>query len=79
VRKPVRQVIGATGLLRGKPRRALDSTLLEVEVATPDNVTQLVAAIRRVRRIVPGAFGIPLVAHDYESAGKRRPSPPRRE
>jgi IS5 family transposase len=66
----VRQVIEATGVLKGKTRRALDSTLLDDAVATQDTVTQLVAAIRRVRRVVPGASEVTLRAHDYENAGK---------
>ena len=66
----VRSVIDATGVLKGKTRRALDSTLLDDAVATQDTVTQLIAAIRRVRRLVPGAGHVPLSAHDYESAGK---------
>jgi IS5 family transposase len=66
----VRSVIDATGVLKGKTRRALDSTLLDDAVATQDTVTQLIAAIRRVRRIVPGAELVPVSAHDYESAGK---------
>ena len=66
----VRSVIEATGVLRGKTRRALDSTLLDDAVATQDTVTQLIAAIRRVRRVVPGAGEVSLVAHDYDSAGK---------
>jgi hypothetical protein len=45
----VRQVIRATGVLQGRGRRVLDSTSLEDAVATQDTVTQLVAAIRRVR------------------------------
>src|SRR5271156_1014386 len=51
----VRKVVEATGVLAGKTRRALDSTLLDDAVATQDTVTQLIAAIGRVRRIVPGA------------------------
>ena len=51
----VREVVAATGALTGKTRRALDSTVLEDAVATQDTVTQLIAAIRRVRREVPGA------------------------
>ena len=66
----VRSVIDATGVLKGRTRRALDSTLLDDAVATQDTVTQLIAAIRRVRRLVPGAKGVALSAHDYESAGK---------
>ena len=66
----VRQVIDATGVLKGKTRRALDSTLLDDAVATQDTVTQLIAAIRRVRRIIPGAREVTLLAHDYDTAGK---------
>ena len=58
------------GCLKGKTRRALDSTLLDDAVATQDTVTQLIAAIRRVRRVVPGAMHVALSAHDYDSAGK---------
>ncbi len=66
----VRSVVDATGILKGKSRRALDSTLLDDAVATQDTVTQLIAAIRRVRRVVPGASEIAVSAHDYESSGK---------
>jgi len=66
----VRSVIDATGVLKGKTRRALDSTLLDDAVATQDTVTQLVAAIRRVRRVVPGATDVVVSAHDYETSGK---------
>ena len=51
----VRQVVEQTGVLRGRGRRVLDSTILEDAVATQDTVTQLVAAIRRVRRLIPAA------------------------
>ncbi len=66
----VRDVVAATGVLKGRTRRALDSTLLDDAVATQDTVTQLIAAIRRVRRTVPGAAEVALVAHDYEASGK---------
>jgi IS5 family transposase len=62
----VREVVGATGVLNGRTRRALDSTLLDDAVATQDTVTQLVAAIRRVRRLVPAAAALQLAAHDYD-------------
>jgi IS5 family transposase len=63
-------VIAATGVLKGKPRRALDSTIVDDAVATQDTVTQLVAAIRRVRREVPAAAVVDVTAHDYTRAGK---------
>jgi IS5 family transposase len=66
----VRQVVEATGVLAGRGRRVLDSTLLEDAVATQDTVTQLVAAIRRVRRLVPAAREVELAAHDDDQPGK---------
>lgn len=66
----VREVVAATGVLKGKTRRALDSTLLDDAVATQDTVTQLISAIRRVRREVPGAREVVVGAHDYDAAGK---------
>jgi hypothetical protein len=69
----VREVITQTGALAGKTRRALDSTVLEDAVATQDTVTQLIAAIRRVGRDVPGAAVVVAercTAHDYDRPGK---------
>jgi hypothetical protein len=69
----VRQVVAATGVLQGRHRRALDSTVLDDAVATQDTVTQLIAAVRRVIREVPGApevAGRWCTAHDYRDPGK---------
>jgi hypothetical protein len=69
----VKQVVAETGALKGKIRRALDSTILDDAVATQDTVIQLIAAIRRVRRDVPGAADIVAAhctAHDYDNPGK---------
>jgi IS5 family transposase len=66
----VRTVVAETGVLRGKTRRALDSTLLDDAVATQDTVTQLISAIRRVRRVVPAAAAVPVGAYDYDHVGK---------
>ncbi len=52
----VKVVVAQTGVLRGRVRRALDSTVLDDAVATQDTVTQLIAAVRRVRRKVPGRW-----------------------
>lgn len=62
----VRDVIDSTGVLKGKTRRALDSTLLDDAVATQDTITQLVSLIRRVRRSIPAAAGAVLVGDDYD-------------
>jgi hypothetical protein len=69
----VKQVVAETGVLGGKTRRALDSTVLDDAVATQDTVTQLIGAIRRVRREVPGAAEVIAArcgAHDYDDPGK---------
>lgn len=71
----VRHVIAETGVLRGKTRRALDSTILDDTVATQDTVTQLIAAIRRVAREVAGAAEVIAAecgAHDYTDPSKPR-------
>jgi hypothetical protein len=71
----VQQVIAETGALKGKTRRALDSTVLDDAVATQDTVTQLIAAIRRVGREVAGADQViaeVTSAHDYGDPGKPR-------
>jgi IS5 family transposase len=69
----VKTVVAATGVLTGKTRRALDSTILDDAVATQDSVIQLIGAIRRVRRQVPGAAEVitaRCTAHDYDDPGK---------
>src|SRR5258705_4896280 len=69
----VRAVVAQTGVLAGKTRRALDSTVLDDAVATQDTVTELIGAIRRVAREVPGAAAVVAEhcrAHDYMHAGK---------
>ena len=69
----VRAVIAETGVLKGKTRRALDSTVLDDAVATQDTVTQLISAIRRVRRLVPEAAALDLAGHDYSQPGNASP------
>ena len=69
----VRAVVAETGLLKGRVRRALDSSVLDDAVATQDTVTQLIAAVRRVAREVPGAAELVTAvcsAHDYTDPGK---------
>jgi hypothetical protein len=66
----VGQVVEQTGVLTGRGRRVLDSTILAGAVATQDTVTQLVAAIRRVRRLVAVAREVELAAHDDDRPGK---------
>ncbi|HEY2125808.1 MAG TPA: IS1182 family transposase [Streptosporangiaceae bacterium] len=71
----VRRVAEQTGVLAGRRRRAVDSTILADAVATQDTVTQLIAAVRRVARVVPGAAeqaAVVCSGHDYSSPGKPR-------
>ena len=71
----VRQLIIETGAVQGRNRRALDSTVLDDAVARQDTVTQLIAAVRRVVRDVPGAadlVAVCCIGHDYTRPGKPR-------
>jgi hypothetical protein len=73
VNDAVKKVIEQTGILKGRRRRAVDSTILDDAVATQDTVTQLVSAIRKVAREVPGAAGqiaAVCTGHDYSKPGK---------
>jgi hypothetical protein len=73
VNDAVKKVIEQTGVLKGRRRRAVDSTILADAVATQDTVTQLVSAIRRVAREVPGAaeqIAAVCTGHDYSKPGK---------
>src|SRR5246127_2462172 len=73
VNDAVKTVIEQTGVLKGRRRRAVDSTILADGVATQDTVPQLVSAIRRVAREVPGAAGTiaaVCTGHDYSRPGK---------
>ena len=73
VNDAVKKVVEQTGILKGRRRRAVDSTILADGVATQDTVTQLVAAVRRVAREVPGAakqIAAVCTGHDYSTPGK---------
>jgi Transposase DDE domain/Transposase domain (DUF772) len=65
-------VIGETGVLRGRRKRCVDSTVFDDAVATQDTVTQLVAAIRKVARVVAGAAEVigRVCMLDYSQPGK---------
>ena len=73
VNDAVRKIVEETGVLKGRRRRAVDSTILADGVATQDTITQLVSAIRRVAREVPGAaeqIAVVCTGHDYSVPGK---------
>jgi Transposase DDE domain/Transposase domain (DUF772) len=72
INEAVRKVVEETGIVRGR-RRAVDSTILADAVATQDTITQLISAIRRVARQVPGAaeqIAAMCTGHDYSQPGK---------
>ena len=68
----IAEVIAETGILRGRRKRCVDSTVFDDAVATQDTVTQLVAAMRKVARTVPGAAEViaAVGALDYSKPGK---------
>lgn len=75
INEAVRQVVAETGIVRGRGKRAVDSTILADAVATQDTITRLIAAIRRVGRQVPGAteqITAVCTGHDYTRQGKPR-------
>ena len=68
----VAEVIAQTGILAGRRKRCVDSTVFDDAVATQDTVTQLMAAIRKVARVVPGAGEVTaaVCTLDYSQPGK---------
>src|SRR5271170_3666160 len=68
----VARVIAETGILRGRRKRCVDSTVFDDAVATQDTVTQLVAAIRKVARVVAGGGEVTgrVCRLDYARPGK---------
>ena len=73
IAEAVLTVVAQSGVLKGRNRRALDSTILDDAVATQDTVTQLIGIIRKVRREIPGAAAVVAArcsAHDYDNPGK---------
>jgi hypothetical protein len=68
----VAEVIAQTGILRGRRKRCVDSTVFDDAVATQDTVTQLMAAMRKVARVVPGAGAVisRVCTLDYSAPGK---------
>ncbi|WP_188732478.1 transposase, partial [Pseudarthrobacter scleromae] len=73
IMKAIAEVIAETGVLAGKRRRAVDSTVLDDAVARQDTITQLIAAVRRFGRDIPGGQDL-LATHakgyDYTRTGK---------
>ena len=62
----VRTVIAETGVITGKTRRALDSTVLDDAVQRQDTVTMIAAQIRRVRKLIPALRAVWVREHNLE-------------
>jgi IS5 family transposase len=67
----VQAVVVETGAINSKTRRVLDSTVLDDAVVRQDAIMQLVAQIRKVRRLIPEARRVVLRAHDYDGPGAK--------
>ena len=73
INEAVAQVIIATGVLNGRHRRAVDSTVLQDAVARQDTITQLIAAIRRFGKSMehgPTLMAVHARNYDYTHVGK---------
>ena len=68
----VRAVIAETGVIAGKHRRVLDSTVLDDAVARQDTITMLATQIRRVRKLIPELAAVWVREHNLE--GGRPPA-----
>jgi hypothetical protein len=62
----VRAVLTSSGVIAGKTRRALDSTVLDDAVARQDTITMLVTQICRVRRLIPELGSVWVREHNLE-------------
>ena len=67
----VRAVVNESGVIAGKHRRALDSTVLDDAVQRQDTMTLITSQIRRVRKLVPELGHI--YVHEENLAGGRPP------
>ena len=66
----VRELVRASGAIKGKTRRALDSTVLDDAVARQDTIDMLVTQIRRVRRVIPELASVPVREDNIAGTGR---------
>ena len=67
----VRDVVKGSGVIAGKHRRALDSTVLDDAVARQDTITMITTQMRRVRKLLPELHGV--FVHEENLEGRRPP------
>lgn len=65
----VRELIALSGVLAGRARRVLDSTVLDDAVARQDTVTMLGVQIRRVVKLVPQLGDVPVRERNLGTGG----------
>ena len=65
----VRMLIGLTGVVSGRDRRVLDSTVLDDAVARQDTVTMLAVQMRRVLKAVPELGEVGVRERNLDTAG----------
>lgn len=73
VRDAVFSFVAETGILTGKHRRALESTVMDDAVARQHTTTQLIVAIRRFGKHLPDGTSLlaaHAIGHDYSRPGK---------
>jgi IS5 family transposase len=73
IMEAIAEVVAETGILKGKRRRAVDSTVLDDAVARQDTITQLIAGIRRFARDAPDGqklLSTRATGYDYTRTGK---------
>ena len=58
-----------TGVLSGRTRRVLDSTVLDDAVVTQDTVTMITSQVGKCRRLIPQAREV-VLSHDYYQGSK---------
>ena len=66
----VRELVRASGAIKGKTRRVLDSTVLDDAVARQDTIDMLVTQIRRVRRLIPALQSVPVREDNIAGTGR---------
>ena len=62
----IKAVIHGSGVVAGKHRRVLDSTVLDDAVQRQDTITMLVVQVRRVRKLVPALARVWVRVHNLE-------------
>jgi IS5 family transposase len=66
----VRELVRVSGAIKGRTRRALDSTVLDDAVARQDTIDMLTTQTRRVRRLIPELQSVPVREDNIAGTGR---------